>query len=161
MPSFDVVSEVNSEEIDNALNAVHREVSNRYDFKGSKSSVTREAEKITIIADDEMKLKALHDMIKTYLTRRNVDARCLDFKTKEAASGGTIRQVVEIKKGIDQENAKFIVKQIKDAKVKVQASIKGAEVRIDGKKKDDLQEVIALIKTMPLNIPIQFVNFRD
>lgn len=161
MPSFDIVSEINLAEVDNAVNGVVREITTRYDFKGSKASIERKDKELTIIADDDMKLKAMHDLIKTYFTRRNVDPKSLDFKTPEKASGNTIRQIIALKNGIDQDNAKKIVKNIKDAKMKVQASIRGEAVRVEGKKKDDLQEGIALIKAMPLDLPIQFSNFRD
>jgi cyclic-di-GMP-binding protein len=161
MPSFDVVSETNMQEIDNALNSAKRELSNRYDFKGSKSSIENDKESITILADDDMKLKALIEMLKTYLTRRNVDIKCLDFGTQEMASGGMIRLPIKFKKGLDQENAKKITKEIKEKGLKVQASIQGDQVRITGKKKDDLQEAIAYIKQLGLELPLQFVNFRD
>lgn len=161
MPSFDIISEVNSQEVDNALNSAKRELENRYDFKGSKSSITREKEEIVLIADDDMKLKALQDMVRGYMTRRNVDIKCLDFKTPEKAAQMTIKQVIKLKKGIDQDNAKKIVKAIKDHKMKVEASIQGEKVRVTGKKKDDLQAVIQLAKTMPVELPLQFDNFRD
>ena len=161
MPSFDVVSETNMQEVDNALNSAKRELQNRYDFKGSKSTFEGDKESITIIADDDMKLKAMIEMIKTYMTRRNVDVKCLDFGKEEMASGGTIRMQIKFKKGIDQENAKKITKGIKEKGLKVQASIQGEQVRVTGKKKDDLQEAIAFIKLLGLELPLQFVNFRE
>ncbi len=161
MPSFDIVSEINIQEVDNALNSAKREMGNRYDFKGSKSSIESDKDTITILADDDMKLKAIIEMIKTYMTRRNVDIKCLEFGTEEMASAGQIRVIVKIKKGIDQENAKKITKGIKEKGLKVQASIQGEQVRVTGKKKDDLQEAIAFAKSLGLDIPLQFVNFRD
>jgi len=161
MPSFDVVSEINSQEIDNALNSAKKEMLNRYDFKGSKSSLERTKEEIVIMADDDMKLKAVTEMLKTYMTRRNVDIKCLEFGTEEKASGGMIRVPVKIKKGIDQESAKKITKGIKEKGLKVQASIQGEQVRITGKKKDDLQEAIGFVKQLGLELPLQFTNFRD
>ncbi len=161
MPSFDVVSETNSQEIDNALNSTKKEMQNRYDFRGSKSTIEREKDDVTIIADDDMKMKAVIDMFKTYLTRRNVDVKCLELGKEEMASGGTIRMVVKLKKGIDQDNAKKITKAVKEKGLKVQASIQGEQVRVTGKKRDDLQEAIAMIKGLGIDLPLQFVNFRD
>lgn len=161
MPSFDIVSEIDLQEVDNALNSAKREITTRYDFKGSKSSIERKDKELTIIADDDMKLKAIHDLLKTYFTRRNVDSKALDFKTPEKASGNTIRQLVNLKNGIDQDNSKKLTKAIKEAKLKVQASIRGEAVRVEGKKRDDLQEAIAVIKTIEVDLPLQFTNFRD
>lgn len=161
MPSFDIVSRTDLAEVTNALNAMSKEIGQRFDFKGSKSSVELTGESITLVADDDLKLKQLHELLKTHLTRRSVDFNALDMKTPEKASGNTIRQVVTIKQGLDQEVAKKITKAIKDNKMKVQASIQGDEVRVTGKKRDDLQEAITLIKEMKLALPLQYVNFRD
>lgn len=161
MPSFDVVSETNMQEVDNALNSAKRELGNRYDFKGSKSTFESDKDSITILADDDMKLKAMTEMLKTYMTRRNVDVKCLDFGKPEMASGNMTRVAIKIKKGIDQDNAKKITKAIKDNGLKIQASIQGEQVRVTGKKKDDLQEAITFIKQLPIELPLQFVNFRD
>ncbi len=161
MPSFDIVSETNMQEIDNALNSAKRELGNRYDFKGSKATFESDKDGITILADDDMKLKAMTEMLKTYLTRRNVDVKCLDFGKEEMASAGMIRQHVKIKNGLDQENAKKITKGVKENGLKVQASIQGEQVRVTGKKKDDLQDAIAFVKQLGLEVPLQFVNFRD
>ncbi len=161
MPSFDIVCETDLQEVDNAINSCTREIQNRYDFKGSKSEIKRDDETITLLADDDMKHKAVIEMMKTYITRRKLDARCLDFQKPEAASGNMIRQVVKIRKGIDQDNAKKIVKLIKDSKVKVQASIQGEQVRVTGKNRDDLQEAMQLIRDEELEVPVHFNNFRD
>lgn len=161
MPSFDIVSRTDMSEVNNALVAMSKEIGQRFDFKGSKSSVELKEENIIIIADDEMKLKQLHELLKTHLVRRKVEFGALDLKTPEKASGGTLRQNVTIKQGLDQEVAKQITKAIKDGKTKVQASIQGDEVRVNGKKRDDLQEAIALVKELPITLPLQFVNFRD
>lgn len=161
MPSFDVVSKTDIQEVDNALNSVTREITTRYDFKGSKSSIERKEEDITIIADDNYKLEAIQDMLKVHITRRQLDSRALDFGTPQKAAGNTLRQVVKIKQGVESEIAKKIVKEIKAEKLKVQASIRGDELRIDGKKRDDLQEAIAFIKKMDLPLPLQFINFRE
>ncbi len=161
MPSFDVVSEINSQEIDNALNSARKEMINRYDFRGTKSTIELEKEDITLLADDDMKLKAMIDMLKTHLTRRTVDVKCLEFGKQEMASQGMIRLAIKIKKGIDQDNAKKITKGIKEKGLKVQASIQGDQVRVNGKKRDDLQEAIGFIKELGIELPLQFINFRD
>lgn len=161
MPSFDVVSRTDLAEVKNALNAMSKEIDTRFDFKGSDSSVELNDETITILADDDMKLRQMHDLLKTHLTRRNVDTKSLDMKEPEKASGGKLRQTVTIQQGIAQDPAKKITKAIKESKMKVQASIQGDEVRVTGKKRDDLQEAMALIKGLKLELPVQFVNFRD
>ena len=161
MPSFDIVSETDMTEVDNALQMMTREIGQRYDFKGSKSSVERDKETITLLADDEHKLQAMHDLLKVHLTRRKVDIQALDFKTKETAAGAMVRQKVVVKQGIDQETAKIITKEVKAQKMKVQASIQGDTVRVTGKKRDDLQEAIAMVKGLNLSLPLQFNNFRD
>lgn len=161
MPSFDVVSKTDLQEVDNALNSVSREITTRYDFKNSKSSIERKEDDITIIADDNYKLEAIQDMLKVHITRRQLDSKALDFGTPQKAAGNTLRQVVKIKQGLESEIAKKIVKEIKAEKLKVQASIRGDELRIDGKKRDDLQEAIAFIKKMDLPLPLQYTNFRE
>lgn len=161
MASFDVVSKVDMQEVDNAVNSVKREIDQRYDFKGSNCLIERKEEEITLLADDDSKLKSMHEMMKVHLTRRNLDARSLDFGTIQKASGNCLRQVVKIKQGIESEIAKKIVKDIKATKSKVQASIRGDELRIEGKKLDDLQEIMAFIKKLDIDLPIQFINFRS
>lgn len=161
MPSFDIVSETDMSEVENALQMMRREIGQRYDFKGSKSSIERDKETLTLLADDDYKLGAMHDLLKVHLTRRKVDIAALDFKDKESASGNMIRQKVIIKQGVDQDTAKTITKEIKNSKIKVQASIQGDEVRITGKKRDDLQEAISLIKGLKIALPLQYINFRD
>jgi len=161
MPSFDIVSETDLQEVDNAVNGASREILTRYDFKGSKSTLERSDDEIKILAEDEVKLQNIIDMIKTHITRRSLDAKCLDFQTKEAASGNMIRQVVKIKQGLNQDDAKKITKLVKDSKMKVQASIQGDKVRVNGKKRDDLQECMQAVKGLELDLPLQFNNFRD
>lgn len=161
MPSFDIVSKTDIAEVDNAINGVKREVDNRYDFKGSKIEIERKEEEITLLADSDYKLKTLQDMLKTHFVKRKLEPTALDFQKEEAAAGQSMRQVVKIKQGIDQDAAKKIVKYIKDTKMKVQASIKGDEVRVEGKKRDDLQECMQGVRSMGLELPIQFTNFRD
>ncbi len=163
MPSFDIVSKINMQEIDNAVNSVLRELTNRYDFKGAKFSVElKNKENLIIIsAEDDYKLGAIGDSLKVFATKRGVDVKALDFQKEEKAGGNSLRQEVKLRNGIEQEIAKKIVKQIKDSKMKVQASIKGDEIRIDGKKRDDLQEVIALLRKSEYDVPLQFINFRE
>jgi len=163
MPSFDIVSKINLQEIDNAVNSVLRELTNRYDFKGAVFSVelNNKDNIINITADSEYKLGAIQDSLKTYVTKRGIDARALDFQKEQGAGQQSLRQEVKLRNGIEQEIAKDIIKKIKDAKVKVQTTIKGDELRVDGKKRDDLQEVIALLKNYDCKIPLQFINFRE
>ncbi len=163
MPSFDIVSKINLQEIDNAVNSVLRELTNRYDFKGAVFSVelNNKDNIINITADSQYKLGAIQDSLKTYVTKRLIDARALDFQKEQGAGQQTLRQEVKLRNGIEQEIAKDIIKKIKDAKIKVQTTIKGDELRVDGKKRDDLQEAIALLKNYDCKIPLQFINFRE
>jgi uncharacterized protein YajQ (UPF0234 family) len=163
MPSFDVVSEVAMQEVNNAVQSVIREITQRYDFKGSNSSLELDIKEsiITVIADDDYKLKAIQDMLRISITKRQIDPKVLDFQKEQPASGNTLRQIVKIKQGIDSDVAKTITKEIKNNKLKVQASIRGEAVRVEGKKRDDLQECIAFLRTLKLDIPLQFNNFRD
>ena len=161
MPSFDVISKINYQEFDNALANCLREISNRYDFKGLNISIERKEKTITTIATDELKLKQVNELLETHLIRRKVDPRVLSIKNSEGASGGSIRQVSELKEGISQENAKKIIENIKKLKVKIQIKIQGDELRLDGKKRDDLQEAMGIIKTIEIGLPIEFTNFRN
>ena len=161
MPSFDVISKINHQEFDNALSNCLREISNRFDFKGLQISIDRKDKLITTIAPDELKLKQVNDLLQTHLIRRKVDPRVVSMKSSESASGGSIRQISELKEGISQENAKKVIADIKKLKLKIQIKIQGDELRVDGKKKDDLQEAISAIKSIDIGLPIEFVNFRD
>ena len=161
MPSFDIVSKTDLAEVDNALRNIAREIGQRFDFKNSKSKIERSDATLTIIADDEFKLKQLHDLLNGHLARRKVDPSALEFKDPEAAAGSTLRQTVIVRQGIEQEMAKQIVKAIKGSKLKVQAAIQGDSLRVSGKKRDDLQEAIDLVKGMKVGLPLQYVNFRD
>jgi uncharacterized protein YajQ (UPF0234 family) len=161
MPSFDIQSKTDLAEVDNAVQGVVREIGTRFDFKGSKCSVERKEAEITINADDALKLKQVHELLVGYFVRRKLDPICLDWKDEEKAAGNSVRQKVLVKQGIDKEAAKTIVKSLKDSKMKVQASIQGDELRVTGKKRDDLQEAIAFVKTLKIELPLQFVNFRD
>lgn len=161
MPSFDIESKTDLREVDNALQNVQREIATRFDFKGSKTSIERKENEITLLADDEYKRDQVEQMVKGHITRRRLDAKALEFKPAEAASGNTLRQKILIKQGVDSETAKKITKFVKESKLKVQASIQGDAVRVTGKKRDDLQEAIAAIRAMNLELPLQFDNFRD
>lgn len=161
MPSFDIVSKTDLSEVGNAIQNVMREVGQRFDFKGSQSRVDLSDNAMTIMADDELKLKQMHELLQGHLVRRKVDIACLDYQDPERASGNMVRQVVNIQEGLDREMASKITKAIKSSKMKVQAAIQGDEVRITGKKRDDLQSAMQLIKDLKLELPLQYVNFRD
>ena len=161
MPSFDIVSKTDLAEVDNALANMVREMSQRYDFKNSKSKIERKEAEITIDADDELKLKQMHELLQGHLARRKIDAGILDYKAVEKAAGQSVRQKVLIRQGIDRELAKRLVKDIKDGKLKVQVTVQGDELRVSGKKRDDLQAVIQLVKGLSIDLPLQYVNFRD
>tara|TARA_B100000029_G_scaffold115933_1_gene108537 strand:- start:5449 stop:5934 length:486 start_codon:yes stop_codon:yes gene_type:complete len=161
MPSFDIVSKTDLNEVDNAINMVNRTIQTRFDFKGSNSSIERSNENLTLLANDEMQIKQLIQLLEENLSKRKIDKRALEYHSPENASGGTIRQNANIKQGIDQEIAKKISKYIKSNKLKVQISIQGNELRVTGKKRDDLQTVIELVKKMDIEIPLQYINFRE
>ena len=161
MPSFDVVSRLDFQEIDNAIGNATREILNRYDFKGSNTSIERKDNDLTVVTDDELKLKQVHELIITHIVRRKVDPLCLSKGNVEKAGGNKIRQFYKLVEGIEQSISKKITADVKSSKIKVQVKINGSELRIDGKKKDDLQTVIQMIKDSNLGIPIQFVNYRD
>ena len=161
MPSFDIVSEVDLSEAENAIQNVTREISTRYDFKGSKSTIEMKDGVITIFADDDMKLRQMHEILQGNMQKRGIEPGSLDYQKEEPAAGQSVRQHVKLKEGIDKELAKKIVKAIKGEKLKVQVAIQGDELRVTGKKRDDLQEVIAFVKAMKLEQPLQYQNFRD
>lgn len=161
MPSFDIVSKTDLAEVDNALANMVREMGQRYDFKGSQSKIERKESEITINADDDLKLKQMHELLQGHLARRKIDAGAIDYKTPEKAAGQAVRQKAIIRQGIDKELAKRLIKEIKDAKFKVQVSIQGDELRVTGKKRDDLQAVIEHTKGLSIEQPLQYVNFRD
>lgn len=161
MPSFDVVSRLDLAEVDNAISGIDREISTRFDFKGSKCSVKREEAAISLVADDDLKLKQLHELLKVHLTRRKVDPAALDFKTPEKASGNTLRQAVVLRQGVDADLARKLVRAVKDSKLKVQVAIQGDELRVSAKKRDDLQAAIGVMRGMKIEQPLQYLNFRD
>lgn len=161
MPSFDIVSEADLSEVDNALQNLAREISVRYDFKGSQSKCEHTDGVITIFADDDLKLKQMHEILRGNLHKRGIEPGQLDFQKTEPAAGMSVRQKVLIKQGIEKELAKKIVKQVKAEKLKIQIAIQGEELRVTGKKRDDLQATMAFIKTLGHEQPFQFKNFRD
>lgn len=162
MPSFDIVSEIDAQEVDNAVNNVLKEVETRYDFRGVNTELTlnKKTNTINLVTGDEMKIKAVKDMMITHFTRRKVDPRSLDFGKFEPTSNGQLKQEVKLKEGIDKDTAKKIVKMIKASKIKVQAAIQDNQVRVTGKKLDDLQEVISLVRDSDLGMPFQYVNMK-
>lgn len=161
MPSFDVVSRLDHQEIDNAIGNATREITTRYDFKGSNTSIEKKENSIVVLTDDEMKAGQVNDMLVTHFVRRKVDPLCLKKKELEKAGGNKIKQIYDLIEGIDQSICKKLIADVKSSKIKVQVKINGNELRVDGKKKDDLQTVIQLIESSNIGIPIQFINFRD
>ncbi|MBF0293716.1 MAG: YajQ family cyclic di-GMP-binding protein [Magnetococcales bacterium] len=161
MPSFDVVSEVDMQEVDNALGQVTKEIATRYDFRGSKCKVEREEAVIKVHADDDYKLNQVLEVLREKLTRRKVEIKVLEYGTVETASGGTKRQQITVRQGVNADLAKKIVAGIKTSKLKVQAAIQGEQVRVTGKQRDDLQAAITHIKGAGYDLPLQFINFRE
>ena len=161
MPSFDVVSQVNEQEVKNAVEQANKEIANRYDFKGSDARVEMTKLDLTVFADDEFKLGQVMDVLRQRLAKRSVDVRCLELGDIEKISGDKVKRPVKVKVGIPVEKGKEIQKLLKDSKLKVQGSIQGDAVRISGAKKDDLQNAIQLVKQSVTDVPLQFINFRD
>ena len=161
MPSFDIVSEVNQVELRNALEQSNKEITNRFDFKGSDARIEQGEDSLILYADDEFKLDQVYDILTAKLAKRNVDVRYLDRGDIEKVSGNKAKQVITVKEGVAGELAKKIVRVIKDSKLKVQASIQGEAVRVSGAKRDVLQEAIALVRKSVTDVPLQFNNFRD
>jgi uncharacterized protein YajQ (UPF0234 family) len=163
MPTFDVVSRVDMQEMDNAVNLVKKEVITRYDFRGSKTQIDldRKEGNLVILTEDEMKLRALEEMLISKAVKRGIDTKAFDFGKAEQAGGDMVRQKISITNGIEIEVARKVAKAIKESKLKVQASIQGDEVRITGKKRDDLQEAISLLKEQDFGVPLQYVNMRE
>ena len=160
MPSFDVVSKIDLHEVTNAVDQTNREIGTRFDFRGTDSRAELAKNTITLIAPSDFQLKQVDEILRVKLAKRNVDIRSLEYKDPEIKLNEA-RQNVEVRQGIDTEQAKKIVKVIKEANLKVQASIQGEQVRVTGKKRDDLQETIAMLREAKLNLPLQFENFRD
>ncbi len=160
--SFDIVSQIDLQEVDNAINQARKEIAQRFDFKGSKSSIDldQKEKQITVHSDDEFKLKSVIDILQGKLIKRSVPLKALSYGTVEQAAGGTVRQVIKLLVGIDKDNSRKIVKMIKDTKLKVQAQIMEDQVRVSGKNKDDLQAIIKMIRDANLPFAVQFTNYR-
>lgn len=158
--SFDIVSKVDVSEVSNAVNIANKEIKNRYDFKNSISNIELQGEELVILADDDFKLEQVKDILSDKLVKRGVSLKSVQYGKLEPASGGSVRQRAALAQGIDQDNAKKISKAIRDSKLKVKSQIQGEQLRVTGKSKDDLQQVIALVKEMDLPIAVQFVNMR-
>jgi cyclic-di-GMP-binding protein len=161
MPSFDIVSEVNQVEVRNAVDQCNKEVTNRFDFKGSDARVEIAEQVLTVFADDEFKLGQVRDVLTGKLSKRGIDVRCLELGTAEKISGNKVKQPITVRAGVAQDLAKKIVRMVKDSKLKAQASIQADTVRVSGAKKDVLQDVIALMRKSVTDFPLQFKNFRD
>ena len=161
MPSFDIVSKPDMPLLNNAIDGVQREINTRYDFKGSQSQVEINENVITILADDELKRKQVEELLNTHVTRQKVDAKFLSFGKIEQSSGNTIRQIVEVNSGVSKENAQKIVKFIKTLKNKLQVQIQGDELRVSGKKRDELQSTISYLKENFDYLALQYINFRN
>ncbi|HID36815.1 MAG TPA: YajQ family cyclic di-GMP-binding protein [Ghiorsea sp.] len=161
MPSFDVVCEIDMQEMDNAVNQVRKEITTRYDFKHSKASIELTDGVVKLTGDDVNNLNTVCEILRTKMVRRKLDAKSLEYGEVESASGDTKRQVLTIKQGVDKDLAKKIVKLIKQEKMKVQVAIQGEQVRVTGKKRDELQAVMALVRQMDADRPLHFTNFRD
>jgi len=161
MPSFDIVSQVDQQEVKNAVEQTNKEVANRFDFKGSDARVEQNELALTVFADDEFKLGQVLDVLRARLAKRNVDTRALEPGAVEKISGDKVKRPVTVKVGVPMEKGKQIQKLIKDSKLKVAASIQGDAVRISGAKKDDLQSAIQLVRKSVADLPLQFINFRD
>ena len=161
MPSFDIVSEVNQVEVRNAVDQASKEISTRFDFKGSDARVEYDGKALTLFADDDFKLRQVADIVIAKLSKRQVDIRSLKYGDTEKISGNKVKQAVTVRTGVEQDLAKKLVKLLKESKLKVQASIQGDAVRVSGAKKDDLQAAIALVRKSITDYPLQFQNFRD
>ena len=161
MPSFDIVSQTDLAEVDNAINGSMREITNRYDFKNSQSKVTRNDDEIEILAEDQYKVDQVQQIFRTHLVKRKLSSGAFDFSKVEDARGGLLRQTSKIIQGIDRETSQKINKVVKESKLKVQVNLRGDEVRISGNKRDTLQDVIQLVKNLGIKQPLQFINFRD
>ncbi|ACM19283.1 protein of unknown function DUF520 [Geotalea daltonii FRC-32] len=161
MPSFDIVSKVDMQEVDNAVNQAVKEIAQRYDFKGSKSEVTLEKDAIKVLTEDDFRLKAIIDILQSKFIKRGISAKALQYGKVENASGSMVRQVIDVQQGVSKEKGKEINNVIKETKLKVQSQIQDDQVRVTGKNIDDLQQVIQLLKGKDLGLDLQFVNFRQ
>lgn len=161
MPSFDIVSEIDKPELSNGLHQTNKELSTRFDFKGSDARVELSASTLTVFADNDFQVRQAVDVMCEKLAKRGVDLTCLHYHEIEEVGGGKARQIIDLKEGIDSDLGRKLVKQIKDKKLKVQTAIQGDQLRVTGKKRDDLQQVMAFLRESDAGIPLQFNNFRD
>lgn len=161
MPSFDVVSQIDQHEVDNACNQARKEITQRYDFKGTESAIEKTDEGIVIRSNSEGRIDAARDVLESKMVRRQVSLKSLDAQQAQQAGGSMWRQLIKLKEGVSKEKAKEIAKAIKESKIKVQTAIQGDAVRVSGKKRDDLQATIAFLKEKDFDLPLQFTNFRD
>lgn len=161
MPSFDIVNKINLEAFKNAVDGVNREIENRYDFKGSVSKIIVDNDNYFILAESDMKINQLKELLSKNLVRKDVNVKSISFDDAEKASGGNIRIPLILNQGINKENAQKIIKYLKDLKIKIQISIQGDQLRVAGKKRDDLQDTITHLKSLEISIPLNFINFRD
>ena len=163
MPSFDIVSKIDHQKLDNAINVAVKEITNRYDFHGTKTTVELDKKTlaIEIVTEDEMRLKAIQEIIISRMMKQGLDPASLDYGKEHYASGNMIRKDIKVKEGVDKETAKKLVKTIKESTIKVQASIMDEQIRVTGKKIDDLQQVMAIVKSQNVGLPLQYINFRD
>ena len=158
--SFDIVSRVDGQELDNALNQARKEIENRFDFKNSKTKIDSDGKKITLISDDELKMQNVVDIVRQKAVRRGIDVKAFDVGEVEPAGGNTVRQTITLLNGIPKDKSKTLIEKIKSLKLKVNAQIQDEQVRVTGKSKDDLQKVIATLKAMEFELPLQFINYR-
>jgi cyclic-di-GMP-binding protein len=158
--SFDIVSRVDRQELDNALNQARREIENRFDFKNTKTKIESDGKTITLVSDDELKMRNVIDILQQKAVRRGIDIKAFDVGALEAASSGTVRQTIALRTGITKEQSKTLLEKIKSLRLKVNAQYQDEQVRVTGKSKDDLQKVIAAVRTLDFELPLQFTNYR-
>ena len=158
--SFDIVSRIDRQELDNALNQARKEIENRFDFKHSKTSIESDDKKITLVSDDELKMRNVIDIVQGKAVKRGIDLKAFDFGALEPAAGSTVRQVIALRAGIPKDQSKVLMEKIKSLKVKVNAQYQDEQVRVSAKSKDDLQKVIAALRALDFELPLQFVNYR-
>jgi|TARA_A200000113_G_C8777773_1_gene326511 uncharacterized protein YajQ (UPF0234 family) len=161
MPTFDIVSKIDMQEVSNAVSNSMKEISQRYDFKGSNSKIDLKEKNIILETEDELKAKQVNEILLGHFVKRNIDPTVLKLKNSEKASGNTIRQTYDLMEGIDQVASKKIISEVKSTKMKVQVKIQGNELRVSGAKRDDLQKTMEIVKNIELEMPVQFVNLRD
>ena len=161
MPTFDIVSKIDMQEVSNAVSNSMKEISQRYDFKGSNSKIDLKEKNIILEPEDELKAKQVNEILLGHFVKRNIDPTILKLKNSEKASGNTIRQTYDLMEGIDQVASKKIISEVKSTKMKVQVKIQGNELRVSGAKRDDLQKTMEIVKNIELEMPVQFVNLRD